>query len=287
MNSSDHDDIRHELSRAADLQLTTDYTAQVWEQGQRQRWRTTLAIGAGMAACVAALAVFAGQGMGTFDSAPPIEPAGTGDRGVTGAATSSRPDDGAAVTTDGAVAVTTRPPDASDSAPDSDPIPLGHGIVMTPIPGWQVVHDRDLAAGADPESTAFISCPVKEGSIFETLTDCEHGWQIWTGWDDVEPPPENPFTSAAVWDPELSVAASDQSTGLPEFMVTDALMADPGSVDLTSRFVDLAEMGQTDLSAEVVEYSFADQQFVPTGETLSLTLTDDDTVLRIGPNESG
>lgn len=129
--------------------------------------------------------------------APPIEPAGTGDRGVTGAATSSRPDDGAAVTTDGAVAVTTRPPDASDS----DPIPLGHGIVMTPIPGWQVVHDRDLEAGADPESTAFISCPVKEGSIFETLTDCEHGWQIWTGWDDVEPPPENPFTSAAVWTP--------------------------------------------------------------------------------------
>lgn len=70
-------------------------------------------------------------------------------------------------------------------------------------------------------------------------------------------------------------------------MVTDALMADPDSVDLTSRFVDLAEMGQTDLSAEVVEYSFADQQLVPTGETLSLTLTDDDTVLRVGPNESG
>ncbi|MBA2694908.1 MAG: hypothetical protein H0U62_03460 [Actinobacteria bacterium] len=151
MSERDRRDVSAELRSAADVQLTKDYTAYAWAQGQRRRRRTGWAVGAGLAASAAAAAFVASQTLGPLTSAPPLDPA------VPPTATS-----GPVQTSDAEPAPSTDPdgdastgqPSKTDpeaAAPESTTIPLGNGVVLEPLEGWRLVHDRDLAAGADPE----------------------------------------------------------------------------------------------------------------------------------------
>lgn len=146
-------------------------------------------------------------------------------------------------------------------------------MVFTPVEGWRLVHDRDLAAGADPESLEFISCLQPAEVTLIVAGACDEGVEVWTGFEG--PGPEIDFEDEARLMPDLGVAlVYDQRVAEADLIrVEETLRADPQSPGLTSRKLDGVGMDDGILMGGIVRYSFADNGYVPTGESLSLTVS--------------